>query len=193
MTTIGPGATPGCGSSAGPGDSDTSGAGGAVSEDDRRLIAECVGGRREAFGDLVARYQPRLYRTVARLVGSAEDAADVVQDTFLAAYRSLPAFKGDAAFFTWLYRIAFNTAATPGRRRPAVAGFNADPGGEGGREPADPSECARPVAALERAEEEGWLYAALGRLAGWHREVLVMKDMLELIHEPGRGVPSSNR
>ena len=63
-----------------------------------------------AFGQLVRRYQDRLYNTVYRLVDNAEDAQDVVQEAFLNAYQSLDSFKGDSLFFTWLYRIAVNTA-----------------------------------------------------------------------------------
>ena len=61
----------------------------AVNDDDRRLIAECLGGRRDAFGELVSRYQTRLYNAALRLVQSPDDAADVVQDAFLNAYQSL--------------------------------------------------------------------------------------------------------
>src|SRR5947209_20587471 len=81
-----------------------------VHADDHRLIAECLQGRTAAFGELVRRYQDRLYNTVYRLVDNAEDAHDGVQDAFLNAYPSLDSFKGDALCFTWLYRIAFNTA-----------------------------------------------------------------------------------
>src|SRR6188768_732496 len=88
--------------------------------DDRRLIAECLGGRREAFGELVSRYQNRLYNAAVRLVENLEDAADVVQDAFLNAFQSLHTFKGDAEFFTWLYRIAFNAAISLRRKKKIV-------------------------------------------------------------------------
>src|SRR4051795_11603782 len=123
----------------------------AVSDDDRRLIAECLGGRRDAFGELVSRYQARLYNAAVRLVDNPEDAADVVQDAFLNAYQSLHTFKGDAEFFTWLYRIAFNTAISLKRKRRAVVSLDAAGGRDGGL---DPSEYVRPGAALERSEEE---------------------------------------
>jgi len=73
-----------------------------VNTDDRRLIAECLQGRRAAFGELVRRYQDRLYNAVYRVVDNPEDAYDVVQDAFLNAYQSLNSFKGDSEFFTWL-------------------------------------------------------------------------------------------
>src|SRR5436190_8101184 len=97
--------------------------------DDRRLISECLKGRTAAFGELVRRYQDRLYNTVFRLLGNSEDAQDVVQDAFLNAYQSLRHFKGDARFFTWLYRIAFNAAISL-KRKHRVA-LSADLVGDG--------------------------------------------------------------
>ena len=95
-----------------------------MSADDRRLIRECLQGDASAFGELVRRYQDRLYNTAYRLVGNAEDAQDVVQDAFLHAYQALDGFKGDSQFFTWLYRIAVNTAISL-RRKQRVAVSNA--------------------------------------------------------------------
>ncbi|HJZ56811.1 MAG TPA: sigma-70 family RNA polymerase sigma factor [Gemmataceae bacterium] len=154
-----------------------------MSDDDRRLIAECLGGRRDAFGELVSRYQARLYNAAVRLVDSPEDAADVVQDAFLNAYQSLHTFKGDAEFFTWLYRIAFNTAISLKRKRRVVISLDAHGSGEHALEPDDPSEYVRPGAALERTEEERQLHEALGRLSGEHRDVLVLKDIEGMKYE----------
>ena len=69
-----------------------------MNADDCRLIADCLDGRPAAFGELVRRYQDRLYNTAFRLVGNAEDAQDVVQDAFLHAYQALEGFKGDSQF-----------------------------------------------------------------------------------------------
>lgn len=154
-----------------------------MSDDDRRLIAECLGGRRDAFGELVFRYQGRLYNAAVRLVDTPEDAADVVQDAFLNAYQSLHTFKGDAEFFTWLYRIAFNTAISLKRKRRAVVSLDTAGGRDGGLDPDDPSEYVRPGAALERTEEEAQLQAAMARLSHEHREVLVLKDIEGLKYE----------
>ena len=154
-----------------------------MSDDDRRLIAECLGGRRDAFGELVARYQARLYNAAARLVGNPEDAADVVQDAFLNAYQSLHSFKGDAEFFTWLYRIAFNTAISQKRKKRAVVSLDGKGGSDPTREPTDESEYVRPGAELERTEDEARLRDALSRLSTEHRDVLVMKDLDGLKYE----------
>lgn len=157
-----------------------------MNDDDRRLITECLDGRRESFGILVTRYQSRLYNAAVRLVDTPEDAADVVQDAFLNAYQSLRSFKGDAEFFTWLYRIAFNTAISLKRKKKPTLSLDASRNGEHRdhqREPIDSSEYVKPGAALERTEEETLLRAALARLSGEHREVLVMKDIDGLKYE----------
>ena len=146
-----------------------------MSDDDRRLIAECLSGRREAFGELVSRYQARLYNAAVRLVDGPEDAADVVQDAFLNAFQSLHTFKGDAEFFTWLYRIAFNTAISLRRKKRAAVSLDAG-GPDGGIDPDDPSDYVKPGVALQRSEEEAQLQDALSRLSHEHREVLVLKE-----------------
>lgn len=149
-----------------------------MKDDDQRLIAECLQGRTEAFGELVRRYQNRLYNSVYRFVGNADDAHDVVQDAFLSAYQSLAAFKGGAQFFTWMYRIAVNTAITLKRRRKVVLRLHAaGPDGEPAMEPADRSESARPEYAAEMAEEEKKVHEALARLTEEHRAVVIMKDL----------------
>jgi RNA polymerase sigma-70 factor (ECF subfamily) len=152
-----------------------------VSDEDRRLIAECLGGRQDAFGVLVSRYQGRLYNAVFRLVAHPEDAADIVQDAFLNAYQALHAFKGDAELFTWLYRIAFNAAISLKRKKRATISLGR--GGEGGIDPDDPSEYVRPGASLERNEEEAQLQNAMNRLSPEHHQVLILKDIEGLKYE----------
>jgi RNA polymerase sigma-70 factor (ECF subfamily) len=146
-----------------------------VSADDHRLIAECLKGDPAAFGELVRRYQDRLYNAIYRMVGGAEDAQDVVQEAFLSAYQSLDGFKGQSEFFTWLYRIAFNTAVSL-KRKQRVA-LSIDGGREGIVEPPDASEFSQPGHALEAAEQEQRIQRALNRLSPEHRAVLIMKDM----------------
>jgi RNA polymerase sigma-70 factor (ECF subfamily) len=148
-----------------------------VSADDHRLIAECLEGDTAAFGVLVRRYQERLYNTVYRLVGNAEDSYDVVQEAFLSAYQSLDGFKGDSLFFTWLYRIAVNTAISQKRKQRAVVSIDAGRNGVAAIEPVDPSELNRPGHAIEQAEQGRRVQEALARLSVEHRAVLVMKDM----------------
>jgi RNA polymerase sigma-70 factor (ECF subfamily) len=148
-----------------------------VSADDHSLIAECLAGDAAAFGELVRRHQDRLFNTVIRLVGNADDAQDVVQEAFLNAYQSLDGFKGDSLFFTWLYRIAVNTAISLRRKQRVSVSIDSSRNGEFPIDPLDPSEQSRPGHALERAEQERRIQQALSRLSPEHRAVLVMKDM----------------
>jgi RNA polymerase sigma-70 factor (ECF subfamily) len=145
--------------------------------DDSELIAQSVRGDSAAFGELVRRYQDRLYNTVYRLLGNAEDAQDVVQDCFLSAYQSLPHFKGDSRFFTWLYRIAVNAAISLKRKRRTVLRADIRGTHSSSVEPFDDSEASQPSLALERAEDGERLQAALSQLTPEHRTVLVLKDI----------------
>lgn len=79
-------------------------------EGDQLLVERARAGERAAFDQLVAKYQRRLMRLLARLLNDPAEAEDVVQETFIKAYRALRHFRGDAAFYTWLYRIGINTA-----------------------------------------------------------------------------------
>jgi RNA polymerase sigma-70 factor (ECF subfamily) len=77
---------------------------------DQELVARVQGGDKRAFDLLVAKYQQRIVKLVSRYVKDHSDALDVAQEVFLKTYRALPKFRGDSAFYTWMYRIAINTA-----------------------------------------------------------------------------------
>lgn len=79
-------------------------------ENDQLLVDRARLGDRHAFDLLVLKYQSRLLSVVSRLVTNQNDAMDVLQDTFVKAFRSLKTFRGESAYYTWLYRIAVNTA-----------------------------------------------------------------------------------
>lgn len=143
-------------------------------EEDLSLVAACRAGDNEAFGELVRRYQDRLYPTALRLTGSNEDALDLLQEAFLRAYRKLGRFRGDSSFYTWLYRLTVNLALSARRRRPLHgqtygSSVNLDL-------TADPT-LGDPALPLERAERERQVQQALNDLAPDHRAVLVMKDL----------------
>ena len=148
-----------------------------MNADDRRLIAAALTGNTAAFGDLVRRHQDRLYNAVLRLVDNGEDAADVVQDTFVNAFTALGSFKGDAQLYTWLYRIAFNAAISRKRRKRPAASLDAARGSDPSLDPVDASVGSRPDEGMERREDEARLYAALARMSPEHRDVLVLKDL----------------
>ena len=77
---------------------------------DRLLVERAQGGDRRAFDLLVLKYQARLVNLIGRYVRDHADVMDIAQEAFIKAYRALPGFRGDSAFYTWLYRIAINTA-----------------------------------------------------------------------------------
>jgi RNA polymerase sigma-70 factor, ECF subfamily len=79
-------------------------------EFDLQLVERVREGDKRAFGLLVEKYRRKVIRLLSRMVRNSEDLEDIAQETFIKAYRALPQFRGDAAFYTWLYRIAVNTA-----------------------------------------------------------------------------------
>lgn len=79
-------------------------------EADQALVERVQAGDKQAYGLLVAKYQRKLLRLVSRLVRDPAEAEDVTQEAFIKAYRALAGFRGDSAFYTWLYRIGVNTA-----------------------------------------------------------------------------------
>jgi RNA polymerase sigma-70 factor, ECF subfamily len=89
---------------------------------DRELVARVQQGEKRAFDVLVQRYQYKIIKLISRYVHDPNEAMDISQEAFLKAYRALPGFRGDSAFYTWLYRIAINTAknylVAQGRRPP---------------------------------------------------------------------------
>ncbi len=82
----------------------------AVTDGDQLLVERAQRGDRRAFDLLVLKYQQKILKLVMRYVRDQSDALDVSQEAFVKAYRALPAFRGESAFYTWLYRIAINTA-----------------------------------------------------------------------------------
>jgi RNA polymerase sigma-70 factor (ECF subfamily) len=144
-------------------------------QDDKCLIDACRAGRTEAFGVLVSRYQDRLYPTVLRLAGCAEDAQDLMQDAFLQAFRKLGRFHGESSFYTWVYRIAVNLALSGHRRRRAAGRRRDRVPGAALATVSDPR-ADDPSAPLERAERDRLVQAALSALAPDHRAVVVMKE-----------------
>ena len=109
-------------------------------EIDRQLVARAQRGDKRAFELLVEKYQRKLARLLSRFIRDPAEVEDVTQEAFIKAYRALPAFRGDSAFYTWLYRIGINTAKNylmaMGRRAPTSTEVEADEaeGFEGGEQ-----------------------------------------------------------
>jgi len=146
---------------------------------DQDLIGQVTAGNGEVFGTIVERHQDRLYNTIYRLVGSAEDARDVLQDVFVKAFENLERFRGGSSLYTWLFRIAVNTSLSHRRKRRWVSmGAGApDDGDPAGRPPlADPAP-ADPADRLMAAETERLIQEAIGSLDDEHRTVVVLRDI----------------
>jgi RNA polymerase sigma-70 factor, ECF subfamily len=99
-------------------------------EVDQQLVERAQRGDKHAFGLLVTKYQRRLGRLISRFVRNAAETEDVTQEAFIKAYRALPGFRGESAFYTWLYRIGINTAknylVANKRRAPTSTAFDAE-------------------------------------------------------------------
>ncbi|HEY5947004.1 MAG TPA: sigma-70 family RNA polymerase sigma factor [Kofleriaceae bacterium] len=135
---------------------------------DQELVARVRDGARDEFEILVRRHNQRLYRAARAIMKSDDEAEDIVQQAWLEVYRNLAQFRGDAAFTTWVTRIAVNAAITLARKRPVIA------------EVTDSVSADKPDQDLERAELGKLLEECLERLPQGNREVMVLRDVLEL-------------
>lgn len=151
-----------------------------ANQDDEQLIRRTLDGQGEAFGQLIAKYQNRLYNGLVQILRSEPEAEDAVQDTFVLAFTKLDSFQGNSAFFTWLYRIGYNVAITRIRRRKKTVSLSGteetgrlDFAGTG----------AAPSDQLERHEQAIQLTQAMDRLSEEHRAILVLREMEEMDYE----------
>ena len=148
--------------------------------EDAKWIQRSIAGDAEAFGCLVTKYQNRLYNSMVHFLRDETEAEDVVQESFVLSFTRLAKFKGNSSFYTWLYRIAFNTAISRGRKKRPRVSVERDLGdggtGIGGDAPA-------PDARMESSERARQLHEALDRLSEEHRMIIVLREMDELSYE----------
>ena len=147
-----------------------------TAEDDAAQVEQCLAGNTAAFDALVERHRRQVYQVCYRFVGNHEDASDLAQDAFLRAYRALHTFKGNAAFGTWLYRVAVNVclnrvSSKPPATEPLERREHQDVKGES----AD-----RTVLRQERAAT---VRAAIARLPKKQRATMILRMYHELPHE----------
>jgi RNA polymerase sigma-70 factor (ECF subfamily) len=181
---------PGLGGGAGAG-GDPAAADGAA-RPDVVILRRAQAGDRAAYGQLVLLYQDRLYNAVLRLVGDRDEALELTQEAFTRGLAKIDGFRGDAAPYTWLFRIAVNLALSQLRKvqRARVFSLDAPSGGGrhagGGRDGDQASalldrvardRSAGPGEQLERRERDQQVLAALGRVDAEYRAVLVMRDV----------------
>jgi RNA polymerase sigma-70 factor (ECF subfamily) len=141
---------------------------------DAALIARAREGDTAAFRQIFQQHRQDVSRIVHRMLGPSADVEDVVQEVFLNVYRSLPSFRGESKFSTWLYRLSTNVTRMHlrrGRSRPRFADVEVP---EAPRDSAPPD---GPLEQIERAERVRALYRLLDRLSDKKREVLVLHDL----------------
>ena len=141
---------------------------------ERELIARSCTGDLDAFEELVRAHQTHIYNLTYRVTGNHEDASDAAQDAFVRAFQALSRFRQEAAFSTWLYRIATNAALDLVRRRPAVPPVEL---------PVDHPAPNDPEAEVHRREVSRRVHAAVGQLPVEYRAVVVLRDLQGLAYD----------
>jgi RNA polymerase sigma-70 factor (ECF subfamily) len=149
-------------------------------DEDLILVRQACAGNREAFYNLVSRYERKLYRSALAITGNPADAEETVQETFLRAFEHLSQFRAEAKFQTWLTQILLNTARMKLRKNHAGLWESLDEprATEEGLMPRDVAEWREnPEEKLGREETERLLHQALRGLPPGYREVIAMRDM----------------
>ncbi len=152
---------------------------------DRELVARVQQGDKRAFDILVQRYQHKIIKLVSRYVHDSTEALDIAQEAFIKAYRALPGFRGDSAFYTWLYRIAINTA-----KNYLVAQGRRPPGSDIDAQEAEQydgqsslKEYETPERLLLRDEIEATVYAAINELPEDLRTAITLREFEGMSYE----------
>jgi RNA polymerase sigma-70 factor, ECF subfamily len=150
---------------------------------DQELIDRTLRGSPEAFGHLVERYQHRLFGTLCRVTGSPEAAQDASQDAFIHAYQKLTTYRGESAFYSWLFRIALNAVASAGRREKRRFTSLDHVRETAGFEPSDDRPGSEPWQGLDTQDRQHAVQQALAGLAEEYRTALVLKEMEDFSYE----------
>jgi RNA polymerase sigma-70 factor (ECF subfamily) len=161
-----------------------------IDDADAQLVARAKGGDSKAFEMLVVKYQRRIERLIARMVRDVDLVQDIAQESFIRAYRALPQFRGDSAFYTWLYRIAVNTAKkalVDLKRDPLVtesarAGMNDDED-ETSRVERELTDGETPEAVLASKEIARTVNAAIEALSEDLRQAITLREIEGLSYE----------
>jgi len=155
---------------------------------DLALVERTLAGDQRAYGLLVLKYQRRIQRLVGRMVRDVDLVEDIAQETFIRAYRALHQFRGDAQFYTWLYRIAVNTAKKSLlelKREPAVlqGSQNSEEEDETSWQKSEPSTDETPETLLAAKEVAAVVNAAMDDLADELKEAIVLREIEGLSYE----------
>ncbi len=152
-----------------------------MSRTDEELIRETLDGQTDAYGELILRYQDRLFNSLLRVVKSRHDAMDAAQDAFLQAYQKLDGFRGDSQFYSWLFRIAMNAGLSRMRRK-SRQDVSLEAQQSRGHNMTDEA-AADPSDRIAQTEQQQQVFAALDSLADDHRVVLTLKELEGLKYE----------
>ena len=155
-------------------------------EIDQLLVERAQTGDKHAFGLLVVKYQRKVARLLSRFIRDQSEIEDVAQEAFIKAYRALPAFRGDSAFYTWLYRIAINTAknhlVAQGRRAPTTTEFDAEEA-EGFEDAGQLRDINTPESLLQSKQTGDTINAAMEALPDELRNAIVLREIEGLSYE----------
>ena len=155
-------------------------------EVDQELVERAQKGDKRAFELLVMKYQRKLARLLSRMVRDPAEIEDITQESFIKAYRALPQFRGDSAFYTWLYRIAVNTAknylVARGRRAPTTTEFNAEEA-EGFEDAELLRDIATPEAELQTKQIANAVNKAVEALPEELRTAITLREIEGLSYE----------
>jgi len=155
------------------------------SSGDRELVKRVQDGDKRAFDVLVRKYQFKIVKLISRYVQDPSEALDVAQEAFLKAYRALPGFRGDSAFYTWLYRIAINTAKNhlvALGRRPPISDIDSQDAEQFAGE-SYLKEYATPEGLLLRDEIEETVFKAIDDLPEDLRTAITLRELEGLSYE----------
>ena len=151
-----------------------------LEQDDVQLVTASKGGDQDAFSLLVQRYQRRVFNLVLRMLQDYEEASETTQEAFLAAWQGLPAFRGEARFSTWLYRIAYNCALKQlelrKRDRTLQQALQAEQALESSGE-------AQKMAHIEALDSQELVHEQLSQLPAKYRIVLVLRHLQDMTYE----------
>jgi RNA polymerase sigma-70 factor (ECF subfamily) len=153
---------------------------------DQELVVRAQAGDKRAFELLVVKYQRRVARLLSRLIRDQNEIEDVSQESFIKAYRALPSFRGESAFYTWLYRIAINTAknhlSTLGRRPQLLADYE-DEEGESLDAAAQIPDYHTPETELSNRQIVSTVNAVVDELPSELRTAITLREMEGLSYE----------
>ena len=157
---------------------------------DALLVERAIGGDPKAFEMLVVKYQRRIERLISRMVRDSDLVQDIAQESFIRAYRALPKFRGESAFYTWLYRIAVNTAKKTlmeMKRDPVVAESSmlpaSDDEDETYRDRRELTDGSTPEAVLASKEIAATVNAAIDALSDDLRQAITLREIEGLSYE----------